>query len=654
MPLPSLQSPGGRPSPPGLHRFSQSLRHPLVRFLFTLLVAFISVRTHAEQFGDFTYSSDGSAITLIGYTGPGGAVIIPENIEGLPVKTLGVAAFQGHPGLTSVTLPESVTTLEGYTFSFCKNLESVNIPEGVTYVGTATFLDCVNLKHITIPDSVTYIASETFSGCTTLAGVDMSRRVTNIGSSAFFNCRSLKKITIPSGTNYIGIAAFSGCSSLLEIEIPASAFSIQEGSFANCTSLLSIQVSASNPTLRSINGVLFNKSATALIQYPGGKTGDYAIPDSVTTLGDQAFYNCVGLTNVSFGANPLTVYGRGFSGCSRLLNIQVAAGNTQYRSVDGVLFNKAQTRIIQFPGGRKGAYAIPGGVTFISNSAFWSCADLTGVTIPESVVAIENYAFHGCTGLASITLPSSVSSLGDYAFSGCVRLTDMTLGSGLTFIGTYAFWACKSLVSVTFPARLDSIDYYAFQDCTSLARATFEGHAPANFDDSAFPNPSPGFTIYYWDGRSGFTSPMWKGYPSAVLPVMPTLEQWRQQYFGDGAANSGEAADEADPDADGLINGQEYAAGTSPVDPASDFRTAAAPLNGTTYTLTFTAQPGRHYVLQRLIPDVSTMTWQSVATLEPLATTSPASLTDTTAPALSGIYRIKVNVPTSRARLGAN
>ncbi len=140
-------------------------------------------------------------------------------------------------------------------------------------------------------------------------------------------------------------------------------------------------------------------------------------------------------------------------------------------------------------------------------------------------------AFRGCTGLTSVTIPDSVTSIGGPAFQNCTGLTISTIGNSVTFVGAGAFY-----------------------DCTGLTSATFEGDAPATFGDSVFTNAADGFTIYYSEGRTGFTSPEWQDYPAVMLgaPSTPTLEEWREQHFGEGATNTGDAADDADPDGDGL------------------------------------------------------------------------------------------------------
>ncbi len=162
--------------------------------------------------------------------------------------------------------------------------------------------------------------------------------------------------------------------------------------------------------------VLYNKAGTVLICYPGGKSGGFTIPDSVTSIAGYAFWQCSGLTS-----------------------IVVDASNTGYSSQDGVLYNKAKTVLIQYPGGKSGGFTIPDSVTSIGDGAFGGCTGLTSVTIPDSVTSIGDYAFYHCSGLTSVTIPNGVTSIGDYAFECCTGLTSLTIGNSVTSIGDYAF-----------------------------------------------------------------------------------------------------------------------------------------------------------------------------------------------------------------------
>jgi len=222
----------------------------------------------------------------------------------------------------------------------------------------------------------------------------------------------------------IGFETFCGNTNLNTVAIPKSVVGFSWGAFGGCPNLTEITVDALNPFLSSLEGVLFNKDQTVLIQYPEGKPGTYAIPDSVTNIGREAFAGCVNLTELRIGTNLTSIMWDALISCPRLTAFSVAALNASFSSVDGVLFNKSQSILLRCPQVRAGSYAMPNGVTGLGWGAFLNCAGLTNIFIPDSVAgSISAYAFHGCAGLRRITIPSGVSYLLSYSFAACTNLT---------------------------------------------------------------------------------------------------------------------------------------------------------------------------------------------------------------------------------------
>ena len=285
---------------------------------------------------------------------------------------------------------------------------------------------------ITIPSeidgkSVTSIEDAAFLGCTGLTSITIPNSVTSIGYAAFEDCTGLTSITIPNSVTSIGNSAFDGCTGLTSITIPNSVTSIGVTAFDGCTGLTSINVASGNNYYSGINGVLFNKKKTELIRYPEGKSQtSYTIPDSVTSIGWEAFFYCTGLTSITIPNSVTSIGATAFDGCSSLTiitipdsvtsigdlafkdctdltSINVASGNNYYSDNNGVLFNKKKTALIRYPEGKS----------------------QTSYTIPNSVTRIGYYAFEDCTGLTSITIPNSVTSIGDWAFRGCTGLKDV-------------------------------------------------------------------------------------------------------------------------------------------------------------------------------------------------------------------------------------
>ena len=339
----------------------------------------------------------------------------------------------------------------------------------------------------------------------TIAGLPVVR----IGNHAF-EFTSLTNVTIPDSVTSIGYWAFGGCTSLSNLTVPNSVTNIGDNAFGGCTRLTAITVAALNPVYTSsVGGVLFNKNQTTLIQYPGGKTGSYAVTNSVTSIGSGAFSGCTSLTSVTIPNSVTNIGDSAFYGCTSLPAITVAALNLFYSSgVDGVLFNQSRTTLIQYPGGRVGSYTVPNTATSIGSGAFSGCHKLTSVTIPTSVTSIEYWAFGGCTGLTNVTIPTSVTNLGDNAFGDCTSLTAITVAAlnpvftssvdgvlfdqsrttliqcpggkagsytvpnSVTNIGIFAFLGCNSLTSLTLPETITSIGDGAFSHCNSLTSLT--------------------------------------------------------------------------------------------------------------------------------------------------------------------------------------
>ncbi len=193
---------------------------------------------------------------------------------------------------------------------------------------------------------------------------------------------------------------------------------------------------------------------------------------SVTCIGWMAFSNCSSLTSVTIPNSVTIIRDNAFVSCSGLTSFSVAGDNSNYSSKEGVLFNKQQTTLIQYPARKQGEYVIPNSVTSIVDYAFYGCSGLTSLTIPNSITSIVDYAFSGCSSLTSITIPNSVTNIGKEAFAGCSSLSSVTIPNSVTSIEESVFSNCSSLTSVEIPNSVTSIGLYAFSGCSSLTSIT--------------------------------------------------------------------------------------------------------------------------------------------------------------------------------------
>ena len=450
-----------------------------------------------------------------------GDIVLPSKIEGKPVTSIGDNAFGFCSSLTSITIPNSVTSIGDDAFYNCSSLTSITIPNSVTRIGDFAFCGCSSLTSITIPDGVTSIGNYAFEHCSSLTSITIPNSVTRIGDSAFCGCSSLTSVTIPDSITSIGTCAFEGCkkltqinvdkantvylsvngvlfnknktelikypdgkadtsysipgsvtsianyavyycSSLTSIAIPDGVTSIGYGAFDGCDKLNQINVDTANTKFSSVNGVLFNKNKTELIRYPEGKTDtSYAIPDSVTRIGDSAFCGCSSLTSITIPDGVTSIGNYAFEHCSSLTSV-----------------------------------AIPDSVTSIGWYTFSDCSSLTSITIPESVTSINWGAFYNCDSLTSvyisdiadwcgISFDSNPLWCGANLYLNGKLVTNLVIPAGVTSIGYGTFMYCGSLTSIAIPNSVTSIGVYAFKGCSGLTSVTI-GNSVTSIDDSAF------------------------------------------------------------------------------------------------------------------------------------------------------------------------
>ena len=352
----------------------------------------------------------------------------------------------------------------------------------VTSIGNSAFYECYGLTSVTIPNSVTSIGSSAFYRCSGLTSVTIPNSVTSIGSSAFSDCSGLTSVTIPNSVTSIGDDAFDWCSGLTSVSIPNSVTSIGETAFRRCSGLTSIVVETGNAKYDSRDNcnAIIETSSNALIA--GCK--NTVIPNSVTSIGYEAFDGCSGLTSITIPNSVTSIGDYAFCDCSGLTSV-----------------------------------TIPNSVTSIGISAFDGCSGLTSVTISNSVKSISVGAFIGCKALTSVTIPNSVTSIGNLAFYLCSGLTSVTIPNSVTEISDDAFYYCRSLTSVTIPNSVTYIGRDAFYGCDELTDVYCQAEKLRN-------NKWSGEGLYTYPSAFSFPQAMTLHVPAASIEAYKAIEPW--------------------------------------------------------------------------------------------------------------------------------
>jgi len=435
-------------------------------------------------------------------------------------------------GCQNSEIPDGVTTISPFAFYRCYYLTSLTIPSSVEYFSPTSFYACYNLTSITVDTENLFYRSE--GNClierdtnTLLLGCQTSEiptSVSDIGYPGFNGCQNLQSITIPSSVTSISSLAFGQCESMTVIHIPTNVTTIEAQAFSSCPSLVILTDFTSRPdgweadwnanrpviwgngsgelsfTLINFLSEVEVSRGTCIdtdIELPtlyyymfpvsriaSGGFANYlsleniTIPNSVTSIGDYAFYGCANLTSINIPRSVTSIASNAFAGCSGLTSIVVDPENPVYRSEDNCLL-QGNTLIVGCQ-----ISEIPNNITSIGDFAFAAHTYLTDIDIPDSVVSIGGSAFRECVNLVSITIPDGLSTIGNYTFQGCGKLSNITLPDGIISIGANAFNSCYSLSSITIPTSVTNIGADAFRYCHSLTIYTELESRPTGWDIS--------------------------------------------------------------------------------------------------------------------------------------------------------------------------
>ena len=382
-----------------------------------------------------------------------------------------MGSFSRCPNLATITVEEGNSTydsrnncnaiIESSSNKLIIGGLNTSIPNSVTSIGDVAFATRSGLTSISIPNSVTYLSG--FSYCTGLTSIEIPNSVTTIGGDAFRGCSGLTSITMPNSIKVLEYGAFRDCTGLTSITIPNSVTSIGNWAFDGCSGLTSVHITDLEAWCKiHIGSDPFSCAHHLFLN--GEEITNLIIPSSVTSINSSAFSGCSGLTSVTIPSSVTSINSSAFSGCSGLTSVTIPSSVTSigYNAFSGC------TELISIN--------IPNSVKRIDSFAFSECTGLTSFEIPNRVTSINEFTFQGCSGLKTLTIPQSVTSIGSAAFSGCSGLTTITIPNSVTFIGSGAFSGCSGLTSITIPNSVTSIGSGAFSGCSGLITASISNN----------------------------------------------------------------------------------------------------------------------------------------------------------------------------------
>ncbi len=334
--------------------------------------------------------------------------------------------------------------------SVVSKITSVSIPSSIISIGSSAFLRCILLEELILPETLNTIDNWAFYGCTGLSDMVIPDAVTSMGEYAFGNCTGLETVTIGNAVTSINAGTFSGCSNLAEITIGKSVSFIASDAFNGCSSLKKINISPDNPYFCFENDILYNKEKTAIVRcFSDNST--ISIPETVSSIGTNAFRDCKNLKEIYMPNSILTLGENAFYGCSNLESVTLSEA-----------------------------------LTSINNYAFYGCSALKTINLSSNISSIGEWAFYGCKSISQIILPENVTSIGQDAFRDCSSLSAIKMNQGLQSIGSYAFYFCTLLKTINIPSSVTEIGNYAFSGCSGLASII------VNWNTSAIPDITSG------------------------------------------------------------------------------------------------------------------------------------------------------------------
>ena len=506
----------------------------MARVAMLLLVVFTSMGAWADESGScgdgvtYTYVSDTNTL-IISYSDSGSGAMadytqqdqapwysdrdyIKTVVVGSGVTHIGVFSFYGCVSLESVTIPSSVTSIGNSAFYGCHHINSLTLPDNLTTIGNEAFYNCSAITTLNIPNSVTSIGIQAFQECYSLMCVTIGTGVTSIGYSAFENCTHLATVvvfatSVPTlgnenvfGYNADGRYIYVPDGSLGTYKSKWNAYSADIDSFEE----------TGDCSKTSSDNVKWVSAGFKMVVYGSGAMADYdednkgpwphetpmrvIIEEGVTTIGNYAFAGHAKITHTVTIPNTVQTIGtNAFSGCSRIETLTIGSGVKTIG--DHAFYNCHDINSL----------TLPDGLETIGDGAFFDCESIPSVTIPSSVTSIGKYAFDGCSGLATVTFApaSSVTSIGDKAFAKCAKLESITIPSSVTSIGERVFGDCSKLTSIS--VESGNTVYDSGNGCNAIIES-LSHTLIAGCQNTTIPNTVTSIGNYAFDEVSGLTS----------------------------------------------------------------------------------------------------------------------------------------------------
>ena len=352
------------------------------------------------------------------------------------VTSIGNYAFYKYSNITSIKFADTITKVGDYALGFCSKLETLELPENISEVGVHAFASCIKLENATVKALGRYA----FVNCSGLKSVTIQGNVSDIPEYAFSNCSSLNGVVISDGVQKIDAFAFNSCKALTKVDLPDSIIEMSSSSFQNCSSLEELNINSSK--YRNQGKVVYSSDFKNLLFCLPTIEGEVTIPEGVTSICEEAFYNCNKMTQVTIPDSVTEIGDRCFKGCTSLESASLSDN-----------------------------------ISSLGMSVFQGCSSLKSARLPKNLTVIPASMFASCSNLEEFNIPENVTEIGNSAFQQCFKIQNISLPESITTIGKEAFWGCKAMEVLTIPKSVVTMGKDVWGATTALKHIFYGGTA---------------------------------------------------------------------------------------------------------------------------------------------------------------------------------